>query len=97
MRLYVKLMSGRKRALTVTGDMDIARLRQMVSELDGMPTDSTTLVHSNGRTLLDGKTVDSYGLRPSDVVHETIGLWHWEPLSDEQAEGLGCCQGLTDN
>mmetsp|Transcript_67360 Transcript_67360/g.140347 ORF Transcript_67360/g.140347 Transcript_67360/m.140347 type:complete len:557 (-) Transcript_67360:135-1805(-) len=73
MRIFVKRLEGATDLLHVSPLDDVAAVKRSVAEMEGMPTDEFRM-QCRGRDLVEGTSLDEYGLEEEATVHVLLRL-----------------------
>jgi len=73
MQIKVKTLTGKEIEIEVEGDDTIARIKEKVEEMSGVPPQQQRLIHS-GRQMADNETVTFYKILPGTTLHLVLAL-----------------------
>ena len=71
--VIVKSMTGKHTTITIHEQMTIEEIKVEIEKIDGIPIHQQRLVF-NGKELQDTKIVESYNLKPNDMIHIVLRL-----------------------
>ena len=79
--IFIKTLTGKTITYNVDSEMDIAMVKELVQDKEGIPPDQQRFVFSGKGELEDGRTLSDYGISKEDTIHMILrlrgGMYHF--------------------
>ncbi len=72
-QIFVKTLTGRKKAFLTAPMMLVFRLKQHLEATEGIPVDAIRLIYS-GKQLADDKPLEFYNIQAGGTIHMVLQL-----------------------
>ena len=72
-RIFVKTLTGRKKAVFIAPTTSVFRLKQHLEATEGIPVDAIRLIYS-GKQLADDKPLEFYNIQAGGTIHMVLQL-----------------------